>query len=350
VSEASAAAAFVHDQRALRVVFGNGGLAALADEADRLDMRRILVVGSRFAGRASEVLGERVLDVVSDPRPHVPVDQVHETLGRVRRARVSGVVAVGGGSAIGLAKAVALETGVPIIAAPSTYSGSEMTRVWGRTEGGRKQTGRDERVAPRTVVYDPALPAALPRETAAASVLNAVAHAAEALYAPDRSVLSDLAAAEAVRVLMTTLARSPEPARLLRGAYLAGTALDLTTMGLHHKLCHVLGGAYDLPHAQTHSIVLPHVLSYHLADPVLSARFGAAGAGDLPARVRRICSAYGVPTALRDVGMPEAALDEVAAAVVSAPFANPRPVDAEELRALLRRAWAGAPVDCGAVA
>lgn len=350
LGEVGFAPAFVHDQRALRVVFGAGRLDELPEEVDRLELRRVLLVATRYADRARELLGERVVDVVTDPRPHVPVDEVAAATARVRTVGADGLVAVGGGSAIGLAKALALETGLPVLAVSTTYSGSEMTRVWGRTEAGRKQTGRDDRVAPRTVIYDPDLVAQLPRETAAASALNAVAHAAEALYAPDRSVLSDIAAAEAVRILTTSLAGSAPPTDLLRGAYLAGTVLDLTTMGLHHKLCHVLGGSFDLPHAETHSIVLPQVLAFNLADPVLAIRFRDVGADDLPARVQQLASRYALPMSLREIGMSEAAIGEVVDAVVAAPPANPRAVEGTAIRALLRRAWAGEPIGEGTIA
>ncbi|NIL84648.1 Maleylacetate reductase [Rhodococcus fascians] len=335
---------FVHDQRPVRVVFGAGRIGALADECDHLELTRVLLIATRYSTAAQTLLGDRVVATVTDPRAHVPVDQVHETLDLVERSGVDGVVAVGGGSSVGLAKAVALGTGVPILAVPTTYSGSEMTRVWGRTEGGRKQTGRDLRVAPRTVIYDPDLVAGLPTVTAAASAINAVAHAAEALYAPDRTALSNLAATEAIRVVTATLTGALDPTALLRGAYLAGVVLDQTTMGLHHKLCHVLGGAFDLPHASTHSVVLPHVLAYNLGDPAVAERFAAAGAHDLPAVVRRLGSRHGVPTSLRELGLSVSSLDEVMNTVLAVPPVNPRPVGADAVRGVLCGAFSGVHV------
>jgi maleylacetate reductase len=335
---------FVHDQRQVRIVFGPGRLTSLPDELDRLGLRRVLLVATRYAARATEALADRVVATVTDPRPHVPTNQVATARTTGTAARIDGLVAIGGGSAIGLAKAVALETGLPIVAVPTTYSGSEMTRMWGRTTGGRKETGRDVRVGPKLVIYDPDLLGTLPAATAAASALNALAHAVEALYAPDRTVFSDLAATAAVREIVGALYDvTPDPTRLLRGASLAGSSLDVTTMGLHHKLCHVLGGSLDLPHAQTHSAILPHVLGFNLGAVSVADRFEELGGTALPSRLQELARAFGVPGSLRALGMRRTAIDGVVDAVLRAPPANPMQLSKDTLRGVLERAWAGGP-------
>jgi maleylacetate reductase len=339
-------ASFTHDQRQVRVVFGTGQISSLGDEIDRLDLRRVQLIATRYAPVARQHLADRVVDEVLDPRPHVPMEQVGLAVDAGVRAGIDAVVAVGGGSSIGLAKMVARETGVPVVAVPTTYSGSEMTRMWGRTEGGRKQTGRDVRVGPRTVIYDPDLLVPLPPAVGVASAVNAVAHAVEALYAPDRSVFSDLVATEAVRSIMSGVASGHDVSQVLRGSCLAGSVLDTTTMGLHHKICHTLGGALDLPHAPAHSVVLPHVLALNLAVPEVAATFAEVMPGvDLPSRIRETCLAAGVPVALRDLGMARSAIAEMTRTVIAAAPANPYPLDERVVREVIERAWAGDGAD-----
>ena len=341
---------FVHEQRAVRVVFRPGALDTLAEEVDRLGLRRVVLIGGRrHAARAETLLGPRVAAVVDDPVMHVPVEQARSVRARAADVAADGVVAVGGGSSVGLAKALALTTSLPVLAVPTTFAGSEMTRVWGLTEGGVKRTGRDPAVAPRTVLYDPELVATLPRSTAVPSAFNAIAHAVEALYAPDRTPVTDLLAAEAVRVVGAALPAladgRPEAAgEVLYGAWLSGICLDSTTMSLHHKLCHVLGGMLGLPHAETHTVVLPHALAYNAgsAPGAVTALRVALHDDDPAGHLHRLAASTGAPIALAQLGMSGADVDRVAGAVVSAPYANPRPVAYDGVRELLRRCWAGA--------
>jgi maleylacetate reductase len=272
---------------------------------------------------------------------HVPAPLADAVRADVARAGADLLVAVGGGSPVGMAKAVALAGGPPIVAVPTTYAGSEMTPIWGVTRGGAKETGRDERVRPRAVLYDPALTLDLPPRVAGPSALNAAAHAVEALYAPDASPLVALAAAEGLRALAAAAPRVVRaPADLaarteaLYGAWLAGLALGASTMGLHHKLCHVLGGAFGLPHAETHAVVLPHAAAYNApaAAAAMAAAAGALGAGDAPAALHAlaadVAAATGAPASLRALGLREADLDRAAAAAAAHPYPNPRPVTA----------------------
>ncbi len=258
-------------------------------------------------------------------------------------------MAVGGGSAVGLGKAIALEHGLPVIAVPTTYAGSEMTPVWGLTEDGAKRTGRDPRVLPVSVVYDPELTLTLPVDMSVTSGMNAIAHAVEGLYAPDATPIVSLMAAEGARALVSALPRiAAAPTDLEArgdaqyGAWLCGAVLGATTMSLHHKLCHALGGTLDLPHAATHTVVLPHALAYNA--PAAPEAVRALGLGPDPARALwDLAGELGAPRSLGELGMAQGDVDRIADQVLASPYANPREVTRDGVCALLRRAWAGEP-------
>jgi maleylacetate reductase len=342
--------------RSVHVVFGAGTLTQVAPEARALGGRVLLVAGrheDEAAGRVGAGLGGDVVGRLRDVTQHVPVDLAAAAVDRARELGAEVLVAIGGGSATGLAKAVALETGLPVLAVPTTYAGSEMTPVWGLTDGNGKTTGRDLRVLPRTVVYDPELTVRLPADTTASSGMNALAHALEALYAPDVTPrLADLAQG-ALRALATGLPGavadgSDLDARTeaMYGAWLAGWVLGSTTMGLHHKLAHVLGGTYRLPHAGVHSALLPQVAAYN-APAAPQAFAGAARAlgldepADVAGALFDLAERLGAPTSLAALGLRADAVDDVAAAVEAAGVPNPRAVDVAGLRRLLEAARQG---------
>jgi maleylacetate reductase len=339
-----------------RIVFGAGAARReLVPELDRLGASRVLLVCTRSGrGLAEELagpLGGRLAGVFDEVRPHVPVPVAEAARSLARAVGADAVLSVGGGSATGTAKAVALTEGLPVVAVPTTYAGSEVTPVWGLTEGDRKTTGTDPRVLPRVVLYDPELTMSLPPGLSAASGLNALAHCVEVFWAPGRNPVSALAAEEGIRALAAALPRvhadpaDPEGrARLLYGAYLAGSSFAVAGSGLHHKICHALGGAHDLPHAQTHAIVLPEVLAFNApAAPEAAARIGAAlGAADPVAGLRALSAGLGIPRGLRELGLREDQLAAVADRVLpSVPPDNPRAVDRAGLVGLLRAAWSG---------
>jgi maleylacetate reductase len=349
---------FVHDALPGRVVFGVGAVDRVADEVTALGLRRVMVIASgsakAAAGRIEEALGDRFTRPFADVRQHVPEDLAVAARAAARDAGVGGVVAVGGGSAIGLAKAVAIDTGAPVVAVPTTYSGSELTPIYGIT-GSHKRTGRDPRALPRVVVYDPALTIGLPPDVTAASGFNALAHCVEALYAPGTNPVVALHADEGIRALRTALPRAVATpgaldarSRALYGAYLAGAALAVAGTALHHKLCHVLGGTFGLDHGAVNAVVLPHVAAFNApAAPAALARVAAALGGDAdPAAaaglLHDLAVATGAPTSLAAVGMPVDRLDEAAElAVAAVGDANPRSVDAPALRRLLQAAQEG---------
>ena len=286
-------------------------------------------------------------------RPHVPVEVAAAAVDAAREADADLLLSVGGGSTTGTAKAVALASGLPILAVPTTYAGSEMTPVWGSTEAGRKTTGRDLAVLPKVVVYDPELTVSLPARVTAASGMNAIAHCVEAPYAPGRNPVTTQLALEGIRATAAALplvVERPEDvearAGALYGAYLAGSAFAVAGSGLHHKICHALGGAFDLPHAETHSIVLPHVVAFQ--QPAAAAAMDAvaaalgAGPGTAATALFGLAAALGLPLALREVGMPADGIDQVVEQIVAAtPADNPRPVDAAAVRGILLAAYEG---------
>jgi maleylacetate reductase len=338
---------FVHDTLPQRVRFAAGAAAEqLAEEVT--GHSRLMVIASRKE-LAQQVAGGLPVAVWHhEVVMHVPVEVAARARAVAAAHDVDALVCVGGGSTTGLAKAVALATGLPIIAVPTTYSGSEATNVWGLTEAGRKSTGVDDRVLPRTVIYDAALMGTLPVATAVASGLNAVAHCVDSMWAPRANPINAALAGEGLRGLnaglpaMRTLAGREQA---LYGAYLAAVAFASAGSGLHHKICHVLGGMFDLPHAQTHAVVLPHVLAFNApAAPEAEQRIAAAfGSPSAAAGLTALRSTVDAPTALRDFGMPEAGIVSAVEAVLAAvPAGNPAPVTAEGLTALLRAAWEGA--------
>ncbi|MET7683853.1 maleylacetate reductase [Streptomyces sp. NPDC005423] len=352
---------FSYDAQPARVVFRSGAaLTATAGEAERLGLRRLLVLsGERGAATARAVadsLGDACAGVHTGARMHVPAEVADRAVALARSAGADGCVAVGGGSAIGLGKAIALRTGLPLIAVPTTYSGSEMTPVWGLTEHGAKRTGRDPAVLPRSVVYDPELTLDLPVPLSVTSGVNAVAHAVEALYAPDTSPLVALLAGEGVRAMagaLPAVAAAPRSAgargRALYGAWLCGSCLGATTMGLHHKLCHVLGGTFGLPHAETHTVVLPYALAYNApaAPEAVAAVAHALDTDDAPGALRELAGRLGAPRTLAELGLQERDLATAAAQAASTAYANPRPVTEDGVLALLRAAYEGRPPEPG---
>ncbi|NBE50152.1 maleylacetate reductase [Streptomyces boluensis] len=345
---------FTYDALPGRVVFGPGvARTGLLAEVDAFGAKRILLIAggteTELARELCAPFAGRVAATFAGVRPHVPV----EVAERAREAAVGAdlVLSVGGGSTTGTAKAVALTTGLPIVAVPTTYAGSEVTPVWGLTEGSRKTTGTDPRVLPRTVVYDPELTLTLPADLSVASGLNAMAHCVEAFWAPRRNPVSSAVAEDGIRHLaagLPAVAAAPADggarADLLLGAYLAGSAFAVAGSGLHHKICHVLGGAYDLPHARTHAIVLPHVLAFNAPyAPEAAARIAdALGRRDAVGGLRELGERLGVPAGLRELGLREGDLDTVLDEILAlAPADNPHPVTPAGLRSLLHGAWSG---------
>ena len=353
---------FTYTALPMRVRFGAGSLAQLPHEVTDLGLTRVLVVCSAeqedTAAQVADTLGERAAGVLPEARMHVPVETAHRAQQMAHELGADGCVAVGGGSAIGLGKAIALQHGLPVIAIPTTYAGSEMTPIWGLTEDGVKRTGRDPRVLPVSVIYDPELTLALPPDLSASSGMNAIAHAVEGLYAPDASPIVSLMAEEGVRALFAALPALVADGDDLDarteaqyGAWLCGAVLGATTMSLHHKLCHTLGGTLDLPHAQTHTVVLPHALAYNAADaPQAVAALSRALGGALdPARALwELAGRLGAPRSLRDLGMAEDDITRIADLALASPYANPRPLTHEGVEALVRAAWTGTPPDLAA--
>ncbi|MEV5354932.1 maleylacetate reductase [Streptomyces sp. NPDC052693] len=345
---------FTHETLGQRVVFASGEApAAVAAEVTALGAARVMLIAAPAEAALADRVGADLPVAVRHDEVvmHVPV----EVAERARRAAAAGsvdaLVCVGGGSTTGLAKAVAMTTGLPIVAVPTTYAGSEATNVWGLTDGEVKTTGVDARVLPRSVVYDASLMLSLPVEMSVASGLNALAHCVDSMWGPRVDPIDQALAGEGIRGLALGLpAVASDPAGLdgreqtLYGAYLAAVAFASAGSGMHHKICHVLGGMFDLPHAQTHAVVLPHVLAFNApsapeAERRIAQAFGSPTAGEGLAALREV---LGAPRALRDYGMPENGISRAVAPVLAAvPSDNPTPLTKENLTALLRAAWEG---------
>jgi maleylacetate reductase len=337
-----------------RVVFGAGTLAQAGDEVARLRRSRALVLSTPHQKAEAEALaatlGTRAAGVFAGAAMHTPTDVTEAALAAYGDAGADCVVSLGGGSTTGLGKAIAVRTGADQVVIPTTYAGSEMTDILGETAAGQKTTRRDPAIRPETVIYDVDLTLSLPVGLTVTSALNAIAHGMEALYAPDRNPVIEAMVKDALpafRDAIPALVRDPAD-RAARGealyaAWACSTALGYVSMALHHKLAHVLGGSFGLPHAETHAVLLPHTTAFNEAATARELRpiaqtFGAASAG---AGLWDFAMAVGAPLALRDLGLAEADLDRAAGIAVANPYANPRLFDERGIRALLQAAWEG---------
>ena len=345
---------FIYQGLPSRVVFGAGSIEYLEREIDLLGAKRAIVLSTPQQCEQAEAfaarLGSRAAGVFSKAVMHVPVETAQEARDYAAKLGADCAVAIGGGSTTGLGKAIALTSSLPIIAVPTTYAGSEMTPIYGLTESGLKKTGRDQRVLPKTVIYDPELTLSLPAALSVTSGINAIAHAAEGLYAQDANPITGLMAEEGIRALRAGIGRVVSRlddldarADCLYGAWLCGAVLGSVGMALHHKLCHTLGGTFNLPHAETHTIVLPHALAYNReAAPLAMQRIARAlGVSDAAQGVFDLARDNGAPTALKDIGLKESDIGVALDITLKNPYWNPRPLERAALRALLEAAYEG---------
>jgi alcohol dehydrogenase class IV len=333
-----------------RVLFGAGTVSQLAAEVERLGAKRVLLIST--PGRAEMVRSVaknlQVAGVFDQAVMHTPIAAVEAARAMAKAVEADCGVAIGGGSTIGFGKAIALTSSLPVVAVPTTYSGSEMTNIWGVSEGGAKKTGRDVKVLPKAVIYDPQLTLDLPPATSAASGMNAIAHCAEALYAHDGNPIVSLMAEEGIRALAAALPLIVQEPRdleartsALYGSWLAGMTIATTGNGLHHKLCHVLGG-FGLPHAETHSVILPHALRYNgVAREAMRRIARGMHVDDAPGGIWELEQRLGLPMRLADLGMKEADLERAAQIAVQAPYPNPRKVEFAPVLELLQNAYEG---------
>jgi maleylacetate reductase len=332
-----------------RVVFGRGRIAEVANEAKRLGMKRPLIITTMQQAEAGQkIVTQTGGAAFAAAAMHTPVIVTDMAMAMMQAESCDGTIALGGGSSTGLGKAIALRTDCPQLVIPTSYAGSEMTNILGETAGGAKTTKRDAKIQPETVIYDPDLLGTLPPKFAVTSGLNAIAHAVEGLYAVDGNPIVSLMAEEGIRALASALPKGAAGQdEALYGAWLCGAVLGSVSMALHHKLCHVLGGSFNLPHAETHAVILPHATAYN-----------ASGAADAMARIARAIGAQtaagglfdlaaklGAPMTLKELGLPEAGLDTAADVAAANPYANPIPITRDAIRRLLDNAYHGTRPD-----
>jgi maleylacetate reductase len=337
-----------------KVVFGSGTLARVADEMKALGCSRALLLSTpQQVGQVEKLkaqLGELAVGLFSEATMHTPVDVTERAMIAARECGADCVVALGGGSTTGLGKAIAVRTDLPQIVIPTTYAGSEATPILGETKDGLKTTQRSMKILPEVIIYDVDLTVTLPIGMTVTSGMNGIAHAAEGLYAQDANPIITMIAEDGVRAIARALpAIVANPADLdargdaLYGAWACGVTLGAVGMSLHHKLCHTLGGTFDLPHAETHTVVLPHAMAYNApAAPEAMKRLARAiGAPNAPQGLYDLSKSLGAPTSLKELGMPEDGLDRVVDLALANPYWNPRPLEREPMRRLLQNAWSG---------
>jgi maleylacetate reductase len=338
-----------------RVIFGSGSIAQAAAEIDRFgDGRRALILSTARqepkAQALAQTLGPRAAGVFAGAAMHTPVEVTENALAAFHRHGADTIVSLGGGSTIGLGKAIALRTDADQVAIPTTYAGSELTDIVGETADGQKTTRRDPRIRPETVIYDPDLTLDLPMSVTVPSALNALAHVVESLYAPDRNPISDMLCRGALAPLhdgLPALVRNPRDAearaQVLYAAWLCSGAFGGVSLALHHKLCHVLGGSFGMPHAETHAILLPHTAGFNaVAAPDLLTPVAEVFGDPISAGLWEFSRTINAPMALRDIGFDRADIARAADIASQNPYANPRPFDSADISALLEAAWAGA--------
>ncbi|MGV8987027.1 MAG: maleylacetate reductase [Cypionkella sp.] len=338
----------------MRLRFGAPAAGAVAEELEALSLTRAVVLST--PGHADEAralataIGARVVGTVARARMHTPVEVTEAALAEVLALKADSLISFGGGSTTGLGKALALRTDLLQIAVPTTYAGSEVTAILGQTEDGRKTTLADPRVQPEVIIYDPRLITGLPVAVTVTSGLNALAHAAEALYARDRNPLTTTLALQGIAAMVEALPQVvAEPgnlaarARTQYGAFLCGLVLGQVGMSLHHKLCHTLGGSFDLPHAKTHAVILPHAVAYNEAavPDLLAPLAGLLGSQKAGKGLYDLGQRLNAPVSLKSLGLKENDLDRAAELATQNAYWNPRPVELGAIRALLQSAWAG---------
>ncbi|ATE63639.1 maleylacetate reductase [Rhizorhabdus dicambivorans] len=353
---------FIYEPLPYRIVFGAGSIERVPDEVAPIGKRALILSTpeqSADAERLMERLGGLGAGLFAKATMHVPIATVEAAIAQARALDADCTVAIGGGSTTGLAKALSLRAGLPSVVIPTTYAGSEVTPIWGLTENGVKTTGRDPRVLPRVVIYDPDLTLSLPAALSVASGLNAIAHCMEGLYAVDGNPVVSVMAEEGIRTLARALpvirARPDDRearGEALYGCWLAGMVLGAASVALHHKLCHTLGGSFDMPHAETHTAVLPHAIAYNApAVPEAMARASRAlGGGNPAAALYELATSLGAEMSLARLGMPSDGVEKAARLAVRNPYPNPRPITEEGIAALLARAYAGLPPTIGEAA
>jgi len=344
----------VHNSSDSRVIFGIDTIGQLPDELSRLKVKRALIISTQLqatqAGQLAELLGEKCAGIFSRAAMHTPVEITADALLIARELNADCLIGIGGGSTTGLSKAIALHTELPQIVIPTTYAGSEMTAILGQTEDGVKTTLKDPKVLPEVVIYDVRLTLSLPADISGTSGINAIAHAVEAIYAEKKNPQTSQMAEEGIARLSKSLPKiSLDPLDLdartdaLRGAWLCGQCLASVGMALHHKLCHTLGGSFDLPHAETHTAVLPHATAYNASADAAAMRqiADALGVESAPTGLYELGKKVNATMALRDLGLQESDIERAADLAVQNPYWNPRPIERAAILDLLRRAWAG---------
>lgn len=329
-----------------RIVFGPLGDAVAALQ---LAGPVVLLGSARSLGVVEDAaFGRAAVHRYAGVRPHNPRAVVNEAGAFVDAQRARSVVAIGSSSAIDLGKAVSDGRDVVLALVPTALGGAEMSRGYGVLDGDRKAGGRLASPAP-LVVYDAALLASLPARELGSIGINAWAHAIEARYARTAHALGGAAAAEAGRTLPPLLRRAAmhrDPLlhrALFESAHLAGFALDTRSMGLHHAVCHVIGGLTRIPHGIVNAIVLPHAVraNARLAPNAVGAAAEACGVADLAAEAEAIAHAYALPRTFAELGAPDDLPERALPRVLEQPLLqnNPAPPDEATVRELLRNAY-----------
>jgi len=345
---------FVYSANPSRVIFGAGARAKVGEELERLGIQRAIVLStpeqSALAAEIAKAIGGRAGIIYPGAVQHTPMEVTESALMAVSSVRADGCLAIGGGSTTGLSKAIAYRTDLPQLVVPTTFAGSEMTPILGQTVAGRKTTLSHPKILPETVIYDPELTLTMPSFISGPSGMNAIAHSVEALYAKDSNpIISMMAEASiqalgrALPILMDEPANADAHAQALYGAWLAGVCLGAVGMAIHHKICHTLGGTFNLNHADIHALMIPYTAAYNSsAAPDAMIRVARAlGTSDGPGGIYQLTQRAATKRSLEEMGLSEADLDKASDLALQNPYYNPRPVTREGVREMLQAAFEG---------
>jgi len=349
---------FIHNSLPARVIFGNGSIQLLGDEITKLGAKSPLFCCTPGRENESKFLIESLNLVNAKLCPiaeqYIPLPMVKEGRRLAKKHRADCAVSYGGGTAVGLAKAIALEQEIPVISVVTTFSGSETTDLQAILTDGLRVGYKSEWILPKIIIYDPEAAMGVPVEILIPSGVNAIAHGVESCYSQGATPVNNLIAGEGISAMASALKRissgednSNARGDGLYGAWLCGTSLGSAGVALHHKFAHVLGSTFALEHSMVHTAALPYSVAYTApgAPEAMKHISAALGSNGTPAATAlyELNKEIGAPTSLKEIGMPLEGIEKAARMIAENPYPNPVPVKYDLIFSMIEDAWHGRP-------
>ena len=347
---------FIHNSLPARVIFGIGTIASLGEEIVRLGAQKALFCCTPGREKETENLITPLNNISAGLCPiaeqYVPLPMVEEGRRIAKQRKADCVVSYGGGTSVGLAKAIALELEVPVVCAVTTFSGSETTNLQAILTDGLRVGYKSDWMLPRTIIYDPETAMGVPLSIMIPSGVNAIAHGVEACYAQGATPVNSLIASEGIGAMASALKRlasgqdnTESRGDGLYGAWLCGTSLGSAGVALHHKFAHVIGSTFDLEHSMAHTVALPYSVAYTTPGAPEAMRMIATALGathkSAASALFELNQTIGAPTSLKEIGMPEDGIEKAAKMIADAPYPNPVPIEFDPILSMIEDAWHG---------